>query len=418
MVYYFLLQILTTFLVSYLSDNYMPFSLHDFVEYGRLTYNRPPPPPPQVYYPTSVEFAGEFYLRSLSNLTFTVPPSLLFNGTEPCGNTVDQNAFFSSSASLPRFFSEMFHALTQKGSWIAAAAVEILIGFLEVLTALGPVAATAWTLREQWKQDKRDLETRSLSYLVPLWGLLCTIDNQQQIIANLGARLGRSKMDHNALAQLVQDLQAREAESGDTIRQLEITIERQTGQITGREAEIHALEADSRAKSTSHEAEIADCKVTLEATITEANERFQKAQQTADARIQELEASLEAQKQSSDAATEKLNGDVKTAKEHIEKLLATIQSNSRELQFHRDRARLAQRQHQAGPSGYPPPAPMGMQVPPPPPPPQTPFSHGQSPYAPRPSQIPLPPNRTSGFMGSTPPPGWGRGAGTGGGGPM
>lgn len=356
--FYLFLQIFTTFLVSYLSDNYMPYSLHDFVEYGRLTYNRPPPPP-QVFY-SSADFAEEFYLNSLSNITVTTPPSPLFTGTEPCGNTVDHDAWFSPSAS-PAWFSSLLLALVQMGAWIAAAAVEVIFGSLQVLAFLGPVATTAWTLRDQWKQDKRDLETGTASYLVPLWGLLCTVDNQQQIIANLQARLGQSQVHHAYLAQLVRKLEAREAEIGDTIRQLESTVERQSGQITRRETEIHGLEADSLAESKSHEAEIAGCKATLEATIRDADERFQKAQQAADKRIRELEARLDGQKQSSDAATAKLEGDVKTAKEHIEKLQATIQSNSRELQFHRDRATMAQRQRQAGSSGYPPP-------PPPPPP--------------------------------------------------
>lgn len=218
------------------------------------------------------------------------------------------------------------------------------------------------------------------------------------------------RKDHDALLQTLENLRTQEKASEDAIHQLEVTVERQGDSIKRLEEDLNAQQEDSLAKFARYEIQIAGHKEKTQTTIAMADERFNKAQDMANERILELEESLDAEKKLGREATEKLEGDLKTAREHIECLLSTIRSNSQELQMYRDRAKV---QRQAGPSGYPnhpapmpfPPAQSGMQS-----------SLGQSPFGPRPTQIPgFPPNRASGFMGNTPPPGWGRGAGAGGG---
>lgn len=453
------LQIVTTYMVSFLSKNLSPYNLYDIKEYGRIAYSRPPPSP-QIYFPTSADYADEYYLRSLSNLTVTMPSSLLLKGTDPCINLPYQETSSFRISYLPQLIKGIFHGLVKIASRVASTAVEIIVTILMGLSALGPPAAVAYAFREQRKRDWDDLETRNFLSLVHFfWQVADGVNNTCNV---LKAQLQRSeeklesnkarftrleflnkdlegqlkslgkllrlqqessnrslnnitqerdalRKEHDALVEALQDLRGREKACESVVHQLHVTIERKDDQTKQRDKDLAAKQEDSVTKFTRHEGQIADHKDNLQANMVEADQRFDQARHTSDERILELEQSIIAQQKSGQDAREKFEGELKMAREHIEGLLSTIRSNSRELQMYRDRAKA---QRQAWLSGYHPnhpasmpftPAPTGMQ-----------FPQGQSPFAPQPTQIPgLPPNRTSGFMGNASPPGWGRDAGTG-----
>lgn len=180
----------------------------------------------------------------------------------------------------------------------------------------------------------------------------------------------------------------------------------QNRMIKRREEELAAKQADALAKVAELEGRLA----TQEQSAWEAAEEELAAKQAdALAKVTELEGRLAIQGQWAREAAEEAEKERKAAQENIKGLMATIRSHSAELTWRRQKA---EEQRQAALLGYRPtapgpfpPAPMGGQ-----------FFHGQAQSVPRPTQIPgLPPNRTTGFMGSTPPPGWGGGAGRGGG---
>lgn len=381
------LQMVATFLVSYLSKNLGPYSPFDIKDFGRITYNRPPPPP-QVYFPNSADYAEEFYLRSLSNLTVT-PSSLHFNVTDSSDSLPKPGTSFLGISSFPRLIKDIFHGLTKVATWVATTAVELIVAALISLPAMGSPAAVAYALHEQKKRDWQELENSRVSSLLPsIKKVVELVDSQWVYIDALRAQLRQSQekieSQNTGFARLVSLQEGLEKE-------LKILDELLRSQQETFDQRLEALMQERDARQEEHIALV-------------------QAQQTATERITELEDSLDAQQKSGQEATEKLEGELKMARDHIEGLMATIRSNSQELQMYRDRARA---QRQAGPSGhYPthpvgspfPPAPMGNQFPP-----------GRS-LVPRPTQNPgFPPNRASGFMGNTPPPGWGGGAGTGGG---
>lgn len=347
------LQALTAFLVSHLSNNLTAKNLFDIKGYGRLTYNKPPPPP-QVYFPTSADYAEDYYLRSLSNITVTLPAPGFLTHTDSTANT---GTPFLRISSLPGLFNRILNGLVPVVSRILSTAAEILVAVLQALVAMGPPATAAYALREQRNRDRDNLKLKSVLSLLPFWMLAKMDDKQRKSISNLRAQLAVSE----------ERLEYQTARSA-----------RQEERVKHRQEDLDAQQEDSLAKCAWYEVQIAEYKDKIQATIAEADERVNKAQ-------------------------EKFEGDLKTAREHIENLLSTIRSNSQELQMYRDRARA---QRQAGPSGYP-------NHPPPMPFPHAPqFQQGQSPFAPGLTQNPgYPPNRTSGFLGNTLPPGWGRGAG-------
>lgn len=196
----------------------------------------------------------------------------------------------------------------------------------------------------------------------------------------------------NGLLQSIQDLRDGQRDNADVIRHLEVTVQRQDERIKRREDDLEAQQEDSLAKFTSYELQIAATNDNLQAITAEAAERHAQA----DERIRELEEQDKSGREAAEKAAEKAEADLKAARENIERLLSTISSNSNELQMYRNRAR-QQAQHRSTPPFGP--APM-------------PFPPGQTPFSPRPTQIPgFPPNRTSGFLGSAPPLGRGRGAG-------
>ncbi|MCJ1264347.1 hypothetical protein MMC22_004218 [Lobaria immixta] len=328
MVFVIFLQALTAFLVSHLSNNLTANKLFDIKGYGRITYNKPPPPP-QVYFPTSADYAEEYYLRSLYNITVTLPAPGFATDTDSTANT---GTPFLGLSSLPGLFNRILHGLVPVVSRILSTAAEIIVAVLQALVAMGPPATAAYALHEQRNRDRDNLKLKGLSlqYRKKDW--------------NTRQRGPHGKKKGSSTAKRIFDAQ----------------------------------QEDSLAKCARYEVQIAEYEEEIQATIAEADERVKKAQ-------------------------EKFDGDLKTAREHIENLMSTIRSNSQELQMYRDRARA---QRQAGPSGYP-------NHPPPMPFPHAPqFQQGQSPFAPGLTQNPgYPPNRTSGFLGNTLPPGWGRGAG-------
>ncbi|MCJ1264013.1 hypothetical protein MMC22_003884 [Lobaria immixta] len=78
MIYLLFLQLVTTFLSSKLTHNRDVYGVHDIKWYRRISYN-PPTPPPQVYFPTSADYADDYYLWSMSNITITKQSPFLVN---------------------------------------------------------------------------------------------------------------------------------------------------------------------------------------------------------------------------------------------------------------------------------------------------------------------------------------------------
>lgn len=317
---------------------------------------------------------------------------------------------------------------------VVSTVVMIVVAILMVLPAVGPPAVVAFVLLQQKKRHRHDLEITSfVSLLNFLWHIGEMIDSRLKCINVLKAQLLNSKQElelrmaqvaklvfhtkglekdlkkvqkmlrsqqitsdrrldkitqeRDSSAQALDYFRIREKDFDDALHELHVTIKQRGDQITQREEEFSAKQEDALAILASLE-----------------RERDQAKEQKV-----ELEERLDAQEKSGQEATEKLEGELRLARDHIEGLMATIRSNSSELQMYRTRA---QAQRQAAIVGYNPiyqapgpfiPAPMGRQ-------------HAPSPFAPRPTQIPgFPPNRTSGFIGNSPPPGLGEGVGKSGG---
>lgn len=216
--------------------------------------------------------------------------------------------------------------------------------------------------------------------------------------------------DYEVFGQTLEDRRTQEKASQDALHKVK------DDRIKRLEEDLKVQQEDSFAKFERYEVQFAGYENKIQATIAESNERFNKAQNMANERIFQLEASLDAEKKSGQEIREKLEGDLQTARQHIENLLSSIRSTSYELQMYRNRARDLRH---AGPSIYPTlPMPMPIPMPTPFPTAQTgmQFSQGQSQFAPHQNNIlGFPPNRTSGFVGDTPPPGWRGGEGMGGG---
>lgn len=367
--YLFFIQIVTTYLASYLSQNINLYDFEVIKSFGRISYNKPLPPC-QLFFPNSADYADEYNLRSLHNLTITQPFFSHPDDTASHEKFEKTEPSFLGDSSLPRFLHVIFLGFAKIASWILEPAINIIITTLKVLVVLGTPAAAAYALREQRERDFLKLEIGCSSSVVPCLVLTSsTVDYHSWSTARLEARLEKSKDKRQAQKALIQRL------------------------------DLHgkALEAENQDLRTS--------KNQLELDVKERDDEIKRTKEE-----------LEAQHKAGQEATGKLEEDLKMARENISNLLATIQSNSRELHMYRERSN-AQRQagppaqHYMGPRPYQPapmqfpPAQRGMQLPP-----------GQSPFAHPPSQMPgFPPNRTSGFMGNTPPQGWGRGAGAGGG---
>lgn len=443
MFYYYLLQLVATCLVTYLSGT-KRHGLFDIKEYARIAYSRPPPPPPpQLCFRTSADFADEYHLLSLANLTVTMPSRLSNDNPDSFQIPDDTETPFQVS-SLPPLLHGVLYSVVKMGLWIVSAVAEVLIASLHLLgTMVSPVATVAYALRQQRKQDWSNFRMRSL---LPSWGLARTVDKQrrfidllitqfersekkraglktkfpplgrelkalrkelgtrgdvilaqQQLVETLTGRVEQKTQEgevlrgvRDRLLEAVEKLRTGLQDNGDIIRHLEATVQRQDGRIQQREDDLDQQQQDSSAKFTSYELEIAATNDNLQAITAEAAER----QAQADKRICELEE----QQKSGRESAEKAEADLKAARENIERLQSTIRSNANELQMYRDRASRQRAQHLSTPPFRP--APMPFQ------PAQMPFPPGQAPFAPRPTQIPgFPPNRTSGFMGSAPPQG-------------
>lgn len=367
--YLFFIQIVTTYLASYLSQNINLYDFEVIQAFGRISYNRPLPTS-QLFFPNSADYADEYHLRSLHNLTITQPFFSHPNDTGSHENFEKTDPSFLGDSSLPRFLHVTFHGFAKIASWILEPAINIIIITLKVLVVLGTPAAAALALREQRERDFHKLETECFSSVVPCSVLTSsTVDYYSWSAARLEARLEKSKDKRQAQKALIKQLD-----------------------LCGK-----ALEAENKDLRTS--------KNQLELDIKERDDEIKRTKEELEAQCKEVQE-----------ATGKLKEDLKMARGNISSLLATIQSNSRELHMHRERSSTQRQagtsaQHYMGPRPYQPapmqflPAQRGMQLPP-----------GQSPFAHPPLQTPgFPPNRTSGFMGNNPPQGWGRGAGAGGG---
>ncbi|MCJ1422464.1 hypothetical protein MMC29_000344 [Sticta canariensis] len=342
MYYLIFLQIVTTFITVYLSKNLKPYSLYDIKEFGRIAHNLPPLPP-QVCFETSGDYADEYHLRSLSHLTVNMPSSLYSNNTDSFGGDQgNTETAFLENFTLTRLFGGMFHDLVQMASRFGYATVEVIVAFLHMLAAFGPVAMAAYALQEQRSQDWFKLQIRTVSSLANFWGLARTVEHQNRSIAVLDADLKRSaenlesargrllrlgllvasleaelkareiahlkeretfafhkerltheggalRRDHDALIQTIQNLQAHEKSSQDD---LELTVKQKDKRIQHCEKALRAQQEDSSARFARYEAQIADSQHKLQATIVEAEKRFHAAQNTANERISELEGSL------------------------------------------------------------------------------------------------------------------------------
>lgn len=363
------LQFATALLISYISWGiHKPYDLSVMREYGRLSAHRPPPPPPpQVFFSTSADWADDYHLSSLANRTKTTPLLPVFDYTGTTEN---------SDGSLPG------HLMT--------VAAEVLIAILYVLVAVGPSAATAWALLGLRSRDVLNLEKGIVLSLALLWEQSAIAENDKFLIAQMrsslakaatrlaiqGAQLTRAGLIKDelvaGLSAIQTGLRTEQRASRNQIQQA--NQERDTLR-TEHEALLRTVE-DLRARETAREAT---------RRLVEATAKRQES--AANGRIHELEA----EQASGLEKTEKLETALREARELISSLQSTIQSNSQELHAHRGRARAQQQMGYSAPFAPGPPRPQ---------------------YPPQ-GQFGFPPNRTSGFMGNTPPPppGYGRGAG-------
>lgn len=342
MFYLIFFQIVTTYLVAYLSKNLKPYSPFDIKEYGQIGYNLPPLPSP-VCFESSSDYANEYHLPSLSHLTVTMPSSLFSNNTDSFGGDQEntETTFLQYSA-VPQLFGRMFHGLMRIASRVGHGTVDVVVALLHMLAAIAPAATAAYALQEQRSQDWFKLQIRTVSSLVNFRELASTVERQDRSLAILEANLKRSednleserarisrlsllvasleaelksqeigqltereafdfrtekmtheagalRRDHDALVQTIQDLRARERSRQDD---LELTVQRKEDRIRLCEKALLAQQEDSSAKFASLEAQIADGQDKLKATIVEAEERFHTAEDKANERISELEDSL------------------------------------------------------------------------------------------------------------------------------
>lgn len=337
MFFVILLQALTACLVSYLSKNCGPYDLFETKDYGRITYHRPPPPP-QIYFPTSADYADEYYLRSLTNVTLMMSARGFSNATDSTANT--GTPFFR--VSLPQRFNRVFHRLVPVASWILSTAAEIILAAHQFLAAFALPATAAWALNERKNRDRESLNEKRVSpLLLPFWMLARMDEKKDKAISALEEMLQSQRRDREAFVCTIEDLREQQYTSTVINSSLRSMVERHYEKIKYREEDLDAQQEDSRAKFARYEAQIAEYKEKLQMTKAEADKR----QDAAKERIHQLQESLDQQK-SGREATEKAEGDLKTAREHIERRMATIRSNSSELQMYRDRARA---QRQAGP---------------------------------------------------------------------
>lgn len=369
-----LLQMVST-MVLYLSKNLRPCNLWDMKDFGRISYH-PPPPPPQIFFPTSADFADDYYLRSMSNLTAAIHSSVHLNGTDSFGNLPKADAPFSGVFHVPRLAKTILRGVVHAASRIASTVVDIIVAALMALPAVGPPGAVAWTLREQRKRDRDGLEATTFVLLlnsVKRHGrtkarYLGLLRSQE---ATFNRRLDKMTQEHGSA---IQALRAREIDFKEADYELRVMMKGQVDEIRALKEELAAKQADALA------------------------------------RLAELQGRLAAQEKAAEEKAKEAAKELQAAKEHISGLQATMSSNSSELAWRRQqmgaqRAAAVSGHYPTAPRPFPPPAPMGGQ-----------FPQGQGPFAPRPTQTPgFPPNRTTGFMGSAPPPGWGGGAGMGGG---
>lgn len=246
------------------------------------------------------------------------------------------------------------------------------------------------TLQEQVNSLIKSLETTILSHQETIEKMTRDGDTQQQ--------------DLDGLMRIIRNLHERETASQDSIRQLEITIERQNEMMRRSEEGLNAQLQDSLARITNFEARIAYYQGNLQTAKAAVDNRFN--EEIARQRIHELSTSLDAQQQLGREATEKLQKDLRMQWEQIANLQWANQRNTRELQMYRERE-IAQRR--AGPSGYPVYPIPPIQAPTAPSPTQ--HTQGQPPLTSYLNQIlSFPPTTNGGFVGNTRPPGWGRGA--------
>ena len=474
------LQLVTTFLATYLSKNLKAYSLYDNKVYGRISYYRPPPPP-QLCFSTSADYADEYYLRSLSNVTIPTPSLRFLNDFKsPSYQSNTTTSLFRVSA-LPRLFRCFFRRLLQIAMGVIPTAAEVVVYFLQALIVMGPTAAMAWALHEQRIRDQLYLKEKSVTCLLPfcllakmdnnkiksisvlkaeLERLQTTLESQKTYSARLSlieeaqaAQLSSLQMalleqhetssrhiskltqqceaqrwEHGVLMRELQDIKAQEKSAEVTIKQLEVTLKRQNGMIKRREEDWDLQNNYSSAKFASYEEEIANLQVKIKATEEEAEDHITRAESvvaqaknlvvraesaaaetidTARERLCGLEERLDAERRAGQESTKKLQADLETARGHMESILPTMRSNSRELQLYRDKEKAqatpgpSQHSDNPPPMAFTPPQ-RGMQS-----------ASGQLPFAPRPAHIPgFPPNFRSGFTESTPPR-WGRGGGRG-----
>lgn len=426
------LQMMTTYLVTFLSENIKPYSLYGMKEFGRIVFQRPLPP--QLYVPTSADYTDEYFPP---NFTINHPSLLLLNTTHPFDHPGGADDVFFR-VSFPRLLDNVLQGVVKIASRVLTTAVETIIATLLVLHAIAPPATAEYVLREQRGQDWLDLKTKSLRSFVPFWDLISTIKHQRKSIVALRAQLKKSeenvkfelarfarlrhlqevlkaelksvektlltqqessncriatmtqegeaqRQNHDVLVQTIQDLRTQDKTSKEVILQLEATVKRQDDGIRQGEEGLRAEQEDSCAEVARFKAQIAGCEDKLKTTIEESDERFNKAQHTANERICELQEKVDAQKLSGWEATEKLEADLKAAREQIQDLQSTIQISSNELRIYHERTKaptqpkpsLHHPNHPAPILFRPTPTQLGMQ-----------FLLGQSPFAARPTQIP------------------------------
>lgn len=407
-----LLQIVTNYLALYLSNNIRPYDPFAIESYGRIAYH-PPPPTPQIYYPTSADYADEYKLLSLTNITIPISPPPFLNNAYSFDKPTRTDSSLRTS-SLPRLLGDALHGVGQIVSWIFAAAVVIITAALQVLAAVGPPASAAYVLCERRSRDLEELKMTTVSSLVPVM-LAGMVYCHSRVTSDLEAQL-----------------RSAEAALRTTIDSLEMTVFELQAQIVNQIAGLKVTlkttitEADKRQRDQG--AKINSLEATLQTTITEADKR-ERDQAALTAKIKSLEDTVlkniadtmrfdEAQRTAEQRILQ-LEDEQKSGRERIQSLMATIISNRRELQMYCDEDMARRKIQQADyhqhrqPFTPPPPQPMGFPHPPAQPPvgshslAQYPIAtvplQGQSPFAARQSPLGFPPNQRGGFMGNAPP---------------
>lgn len=411
MIYIIFLQIVTTYLASFLPNSLKGYNLFEIRDFGRISFNCPPPPA-QVYFQTSADYADDFFIRSLSNTTATTPPSFLLNATTFSSNTTDTSLPPVSSSPLLRGILDV---LVQISIRIVSIAVEILVGTLQALTIIASPATVAFALGEQRRHDMVNLEVKSDAFLDNFWEQVSKANDQDGVIAGLRADLDNSENElESQQERFERQLKALKTalikQQGDSNRRLERMTNEANTQRKEQDASVQTLRKEQDAYVQTLRKEQDAIVQTLrkeQDALVQTLQNFRTRETASHDSIRQLQLTVEqqaetikereAEQQSGRQAAEKNDGDLRLARQHIESLQTTIRTNAQELQLYRERERA---QRQAGYQNHPPPSQMPIPT----------FSQGQQgPFAPRPPQFNgFPPNRTSGFMGNTPPPGWGR----------